>query len=117
MKLQPLAGFPGVSPKPAEPVLPAECCARCRFWFLEAAAAHGDDGLIAPCRRYPGTVVVLNVPMDPDQLAKLRLDPKTAHLIPPGAVPSQPQPVPVQIVKQAPDWCGEYQARPLPEKK
>lgn len=115
MKLQPLAEFP-TSTRPGQPELPPECCARCKFWFLETAQPRGGDFPIAQCRRFPGTVVVLPVAMDPDQLAKLRIDPKTAGMFPPGAVPSQPQPIPTQIVKSADDWCGEFSARPFPGK-
>ncbi len=55
--------------------------------------------------------------MDSEQLDKLRLHPQLGLAIQAGQVPSQQQPVPAQVVKSADDWCGEFSARPIPEKK
>lgn len=109
MKLQPLTDFD-------EQKLPASCCAKCGFWQREALRDNGGM-MIAPCRRFPPSLVVLPVPMDENVLAKLRLDPRTGGSIPPGQMPMIPQAVPMMVPMPAHGWCGEFDPVQTPLKE
>lgn len=67
-----------------------ECCAECRYWFRELQREHGP-GLIAPCRRFPGTTLLVPSPA-------ASLDPRQLNL--------NAQVMPV--MKTGRDWCGEF---------
>lgn len=94
---------------PAE--LPAECCAKCRFWFL-AQAQQQDKSLppSAPCRRFPPRLLVIPVPVQLDQatLNQMRVDPRYSGQVPPNGIIMQERPMPVRDVSSALDLCGEF---------
>lgn len=91
----------------------AECCIKCRFWFHGAAqpiqGQNGQPGgMVAPCRRYPPTVVVVAVPVGGNPRV---IDPRTGA---PQHAQIQQQPMPAMTVTPAVDWCGEFSAAPMP---
>lgn len=89
-----------------------ECCIRCRFWFHAAAAepqvppGQPSPGLLAPCRRFPPSVQMLNFAVGGNPRV---IDPRTGH---PQHSQMQAQPVPISPVTQALAWCGEFAAAP-----
>ncbi len=84
------------------------CCMKCRFWFHGAAqqipAPQRDQppGMIAPCRRYPPTMVILSVPVGGNPRV---IDPRNGF---PQHAQIQQQPMPVMTFTPAVDWCGEF---------
>lgn len=87
----------------ASRVLPAECCAKCRFFMTVAAPGPGTpDATI--CRRFPPVLTLLAVPAP----------------LPIGMIPREGQPVPMTFANQnlfaavAPGlWCGEFSPAPV----
>lgn len=95
--------------------LPLECCGKCVSWHLEAANQQDEFSFpVSHCRRFPGQVVVIPLPIPEHELAGIRLNPKMGAALAAGQVPTRPTPVPMQIVKAADDWCREFEPRPLP---
>lgn len=81
-------------PRRPDAELPAECCAKCRFFFPLA-----PESML--CRRFPPVMTLLAMPAN----------------LPRGVLPSAGQPAPVVFINQsvyaatAPDmWCGEFSA-------
>ncbi len=92
----------------------AECCGKCRFWNHGAAQqipAQGrgeSPGMVAPCRRYPPTVVIINVPVGGNPRVIDRSTGFAQH------AQMQQQPMPLLTFTPAVDWCGEFSALPPP---
>ncbi len=115
MKLQPLPDDATARQPFTMRDLPLECCGKCISWHLEAAQQQDNfSPPVAACRRFPGSVVVIPVPMDAAEIDKLRLHPQFGPSIRAGQIPTKQTPVPMTIVKSADDWCREYEPRPMP---
>lgn len=85
---------------------------QCRFWFhgaaqeVQAQPGHQSPGMIAPCRRYPPTVVAVSVPVGGNPRV---IDPRTGA---PQHAQLQLQPMPLMPFTAAIDWCGEFSGAP-----
>ena len=78
---------------------PFACCATCRFWN-HAEASKGEQGvLVAACRRFPPTAVLVT---------QMRLGPRGMEPMQfPGTVPT---------ATPSSHWCGEFQVN-IPTQK
>lgn len=109
MKSAPISELPRLHLKNGQP---AECCIRCKHWFHGAAAeppvlpGQPTPGLLAPCRRYPPSVLMMHFPVGGNPRV---IDPRTGA---PQHSTLQQQPVPISPVTQALQWCGEFTPQP-----
>lgn len=103
MEIKPLA-FPGADPAtPEAPEISGEACGKCRFWNHDNAQKNEAGYLVAACRRFPPTIVVMPIQVPPNPRQIVGLKPEVARMV--------PQLTPVSAVTADAQWCGEFQPR------